>query len=149
MGIPRVTVYLLVGLLLGPNALLRLFDPDAGLGRLLLGPSTGGPLDGLSELAVGFILFGIGAEFRSEVFRRVGPRVLVMAGLHVQNDDAAKAALWRYFDSLITFASEEVVHLRPSGNAPEFRCYTEADTEPRAQEINKICIDIMVSWRSG
>ncbi len=47
----------------------------------------------------------------------------------------------------ITFESEEVVHLRPSGNAPEFRCYTEADTESRAQEINRICIGIMSTWK--
>ncbi|MGC9941191.1 MAG: phosphomannomutase [Verrucomicrobiota bacterium] len=35
----------------------------------------------------------------------------------------------------IIFANEEVIHLRPSGNAPEFRCYAEADTEKRAREI--------------
>jgi phosphomannomutase len=47
----------------------------------------------------------------------------------------------------ITFTNGEIVHLRPSGNAPEFRCYTEADTESRAMAINKICTDIMSSWR--
>jgi Kef-type K+ transport system membrane component KefB/CBS domain-containing protein len=78
-----VTVYLLVGLLLGPSGLLRLFDPDAGLGRLLLGPSTAGPLDGLGEVAVGFILFGIGAEFRFETFRRVGARVLGVSAAEI------------------------------------------------------------------
>ena len=35
----------------------------------------------------------------------------------------------------ITFANEEVIHLRPSGNAPEFRCYAEAETDERAREI--------------
>jgi phosphomannomutase len=35
----------------------------------------------------------------------------------------------------ITFENEEVIHLRPSGNAPEFRCYSEADNEQRAREI--------------
>jgi len=35
----------------------------------------------------------------------------------------------------ITFTSEEVVHLRPSGNAPELRCYVEADSEKRAEGI--------------
>jgi phosphomannomutase len=28
-----------------------------------------------------------------------------------------------------------VVHLRPSGNAPELRCYVEADSEARAEGI--------------
>ncbi len=47
----------------------------------------------------------------------------------------------------ITFRNSEVVHLRPSGNAPEFRCYNEADTEERAEEMNRICMDIMSGWR--
>ncbi len=47
----------------------------------------------------------------------------------------------------ITFDSGEVVHLRPSGNAPEFRCYNEANTEERAIEMNKICMDILDTWR--
>ncbi|MBW1873398.1 MAG: phosphomannomutase, partial [Deltaproteobacteria bacterium] len=47
----------------------------------------------------------------------------------------------------ITFENEEVIHLRPSGNAPEFRCYSEADTETRAVEINKLCMNIMAGWK--
>ena len=35
----------------------------------------------------------------------------------------------------IVFANEEVIHLRPSGNAPEFRCYAEAATDERARKI--------------
>jgi phosphomannomutase len=48
----------------------------------------------------------------------------------------------------ITFANQEIVHLRPSGNAPEFRCYTEADSEERAMEINRICLDLVDRLRS-
>ncbi len=48
----------------------------------------------------------------------------------------------------ITFASDEVAHLRPSGNAPELRCYNEADSEARAQEMNRICMQILESWRA-
>jgi len=47
----------------------------------------------------------------------------------------------------ITFQNNEVVHLRPSGNAPEFRCYNEADTVERAEEMNEICMKIMKGWR--
>ncbi len=36
----------------------------------------------------------------------------------------------------VTFANGEIIHLRPSGNAPEFRCYTEASGETRTQELN-------------
>ena len=35
----------------------------------------------------------------------------------------------------IVFVNEEVIHLRPSGNAPEFRCYAEATTDARARDI--------------
>ena len=35
----------------------------------------------------------------------------------------------------IVFMNEEVIHLRPSGNAPEFRCYAEAMTDARARDI--------------
>jgi len=47
----------------------------------------------------------------------------------------------------IMFASEEVVHLRPSGNAPELRCYTEAATQARAAKMNHQCMEIMQAWR--
>jgi phosphomannomutase len=47
----------------------------------------------------------------------------------------------------ITFESGEVVHLRPSGNAPELRCYNEADSEPRALEMNSLCMAILAGWR--
>ena len=43
----------------------------------------------------------------------------------------------------ITFDNGEIVHLRPSGNAPEFRCYNEAATEARALELNRACLDIL------
>jgi phosphomannomutase len=37
----------------------------------------------------------------------------------------------------ITFTSGDVSHLRPSGNAPEFRNYATGDTQERAEEIVK------------
>ena len=43
----------------------------------------------------------------------------------------------------MTFNSGEIIHLRPSGNAPEFRCYTEAETEERAREVNEACMSIL------
>ncbi len=35
----------------------------------------------------------------------------------------------------VTFRTGDIVHLRPSGNAPELRCYAEADTPERAREL--------------
>lgn len=35
----------------------------------------------------------------------------------------------------VTFVSGDVVHLRPSGNAPEFRCYAEAASQTQANAL--------------
>ncbi len=35
----------------------------------------------------------------------------------------------------LNFTNGDIVHLRPSGNAPELRCYAEADTPERAQAL--------------
>ncbi|MEO9168153.1 MAG: phosphomannomutase, partial [Aestuariivirga sp.] len=35
----------------------------------------------------------------------------------------------------LTFASNEIIHLRPSGNAPEFRCYVEAVSTKSANDL--------------
>jgi len=40
----------------------------------------------------------------------------------------------------VTFANGDIVHLRPSGNAPELRCYAEASTERRAKELCDACL---------
>jgi phosphomannomutase len=47
----------------------------------------------------------------------------------------------------INFENSEVVHLRPSGNAPEFRCYNEAGSQQRVKEMNKVCIDVLEGLR--
>lgn len=47
----------------------------------------------------------------------------------------------------ITFENDEIIHLRPSGNAPELRCYNEAATVERAGELNAACMQRMTGWR--
>lgn len=47
----------------------------------------------------------------------------------------------------ITFSNQEVVHLRPSGNAPELRCYNEAHSVARVQALNRACMQILAAWR--
>jgi len=46
----------------------------------------------------------------------------------------------------MTFESGDIVHLRPSGNAPELRCYTESATEEQAVKLNQDCITRMKTW---
>lgn len=40
----------------------------------------------------------------------------------------------------ITFTNGDIVHLRPSGNAPELRCYAEADSVERAEALCHGCL---------
>ena len=47
----------------------------------------------------------------------------------------------------ITFSSGEIAHLRPSGNAPELRCYNEAASPERAAAMNRRCLEILAGWR--
>ncbi|VGO20516.1 phosphomannomutase [Pontiella sulfatireligans] len=48
----------------------------------------------------------------------------------------------------VTFESSEVLHMRPSGNAPEFRCYNEADSEARVQEMQRVSMEILMRMKS-
>ena len=47
----------------------------------------------------------------------------------------------------MSFANDEIIHLRPSGNAPELRCYTEATSAERAHEINQACMGVLSTWQ--
>jgi len=75
-----------------------------------------------------------------------------MEGSDIANEcEKVKVSIARYFNSLagfeeikainfidgirITFSNKEISHIRPSGNAPEFRNYAVADTQERADEI--------------
>jgi len=44
----------------------------------------------------------------------------------------------------VTFKNLEVLHMRPSGNAPEFRCYNEASDPVRVIEMQKQSMDILL-----
>jgi phosphomannomutase len=47
----------------------------------------------------------------------------------------------------VTFETGEVLHMRPSGNAPEFRCYNEADSEERVQEMQELSMEILLKLK--
>jgi phosphomannomutase len=57
------------------------------------------------------------------------------------------AALDRTDGLRIIFQNGDIAHLRPSGNAPELRAYTEAASAERARDMNAICMDILARWR--
>ena len=52
-------------------------------------------------------------------------------------DVAGEAIAFNDIDGLrIPFANGDIIHLRPSGNAPELRCYTESNSMDRAAGLN-------------
>lgn len=50
-------------------------------------------------------------------------------------DHAVEVALDLTDGLRVSFADDSVIHLRPSGNAPEFRCYAEANSKQRAEKL--------------
>ncbi|MAF66108.1 MAG: hypothetical protein CMJ84_10695 [Planctomycetes bacterium] len=88
-GLPRVTAYLLTGILLGPHLLGRLIPPGSPGSFLLIGPAGHEVLGWAKQLALGFILFRVGSEFRFAQLRRVGPRILLLSICEVATCAAA------------------------------------------------------------
>ncbi len=74
LGLPAVTAYLITGLLLGPFCLGALGVP--GLGFASLDQVAGFNI--VSQVALGFIAFAIGDEFRLEQLRSMGSRVIIV-----------------------------------------------------------------------
>lgn len=61
-------------------------------------------------------------------------------------DLAGTATSFDVTDGLrMTFADGDIIHLRPSGNAPELRCYTESSTTERAAALNAQVLDLIGS----
>lgn len=81
------------------------------------------------------ILAGFAQGTVTEQLERIAQAFGGVAGLPV--------ALDRTDGLRITFASGEIIHLRPSGNAPELRCYSEADSEARARSLNDQALRIV------
>ncbi|MCA1494655.1 phosphomannomutase [Ensifer sp. NBAIM29] len=49
----------------------------------------------------------------------------------------------------VTLADREIIHFRPSGNAPEIRCYVEAATETAAMALLGVGLDRLKHWMSA
>lgn len=73
------------------------------------------------------------------------PAVLAKVG-DLFGSFAGPATLFNQVDGLrITFASGDIIHLRPSGNAPELRVYTEGDTPERAATLLEQAMAVVVA----
>lgn len=140
LGIPRVTVYVLVGLAFGPHGLLRFLDPADPGARLLLGPGTELPLRAMSALALGFILFGVGAEFRFESLRRVGSPALLLSTAEVTTTGVlVGGAVWLVTESwqLAAVAPALAIASAPSATLVTLR---EVEAEGPASRLLILCV---------
>lgn len=141
------------------NTLAALPTRDAlivPLAILLLASESGTSISGLlASLPQRFTASDRIKDFPTELSgERLAP---LNTGREAANIAAAEALLGELFGKVvsvnatdgirISFASDEVVHLRPSGNAPELRCYTEAADEARAVQMNHSCMQLLAGWR--
>jgi len=130
------------GLMVGGQALAALPTRDAvlpALAVLAMARQQGGKV---SDLLAG-LPQRYTASDRLQDFPLANSKVLLDS---LQSDDEAYQKLWGnelgtvarrdLTDGLrLIFDNGEIVHLRPSGNAPELRCYAEADNMERAQKL--------------
>lgn len=63
-------------------------------------------------------------------------------GSDIQNADATDGLRFE-------LASGEIVHLRPSGNAPEMRCYVEAASQEHASHLLEKILRRLSDWQRG
>jgi len=99
----------------------------------------------LAELPQRFTASGRIQDFPTEESRKILERFDDVSTLdEVFGEAFGKVKSIDVTDGLrVTFESSEVLHMRPSGNAPEFRCYNEAGSEERVQKMQSVSMEIL------
>ncbi|HEB63551.1 MAG TPA: phosphomannomutase [Gammaproteobacteria bacterium] len=136
---------------IGEHTLTALPTRDAVipvLALLALAKESGGSVSRLvNNLPGRFTASGLIKEFPSEVGQRLVAEI----------NHQGVALIERYFGESfghvksvdntdgvrITFDRDDIVHMRPSGNAPEFRCYTESSSEAEAEKNSACALKII------
>ena len=77
---------------------------------------------------------------RSRALIAVLERDLALAARTLAPDSGPVVAVDTTDGLRVSFACGDIVHLRPSGNAPELRCYVEADDPARAGQLCSECL---------
>jgi len=49
----------------------------------------------------------------------------------------------------VTLADGRIIHFRPSGNAPEMRCYVEAGSESEAKALLEQGLGLITAWAAA
>jgi phosphomannomutase len=82
-------------------------------------------------------------DFATELSRNLIARLEqdpARAGLLLAPQSGALAHVDTTDGLRVAFANGDIVHLRPSGNAPELRCYAEAATQADAEALCRTCL---------
>lgn len=77
LGLPAVTAYLVLGVLIGPYCLGRLGVPGLGFNTM----EAVEQMSIISQVALGFIAFSIGSEFRLSELKKTGRQALIVGVL--------------------------------------------------------------------
>ncbi len=118
LNLPAVTAYLITGLLLGPYCLGALHLPDLGFSSAAEVAS----LDMISQVALGFIAFTIGNEFRLEQLKHMGKQAITVGILQAVMTtalvDAALVVLHFINPTLISISSAITLGAIAAATAP-------------------------------
>ena len=118
LNLPAVTAYLITGLLLGPYCIGALHLPDLGFSSTAEVAS----LDIVSQVALGFIAFTIGNEFRLEQLKHMGKQAITVGILQAVITaalvDAALVALHFINPALISISSAITLGAIAAATAP-------------------------------
>ncbi len=83
-----------------------------------------------------------------DAFRGENPVTSLAAFNRIFDGVAGVAAQMNLTDGIrVTLQNGAILHLRPSGNAPELRCYTEADAPEEAERMLRATLQIIHDWR--
>ncbi len=118
LNLPAVTAYLVAGLLMGPYLLGALDVTGIGFGT----PEAVARLDIISQVALGFIAFTIGNEFRLEQLKSMGKQAITVGILQAVATtalvDAALVALHFLNPDLISVSSAITLGAIAAATAP-------------------------------
>jgi phosphomannomutase len=106
----------------------------------------------LTELPARYTASGIIREFPPELANR---KLAELQGTDYSDLVKSKfvkiAGLPIYANTIdgyqMEFENGDIIHLRKSGNAPEFRCYTESKTLAEAESLNNKCLKVLECWK--
>ena len=91
-------------------------------------------------------LEGVATEASAALIARLDSTPAALAEFLAQLGETAMA-VDKTDGMRVTLASGRCVHMRPSGNAPEFRLYAEAETAPAASDLLQRGLELLHAHR--